>query len=415
LSSVAGLALAASARSAVVVQFAEPADYRVWISDAKGVVLTGPVLEKGTRVVLETGGDVSKGAWTLTAVNASGNAAVVPVPAGADPKVSIPAKGFGVISRVSVKVADVKGAPPEIAAVTLTDGKGKATTRVIGAADNGVATFDLVAPGDGSVRVQQGTRANAQTVTVRLPLDHPKPVLEVSAVVTLPDGMKTLPAGAAEPDGGDRRAAESAEEKPAPPPARDAGRTAGAIVGLFLLAAVGWLGFNYLRGRGVTAEEALAKAGIRIEPDTPDIETVPAAVEPPRDPNVCPFCGQTKDPVTGACACVVPAGSTATAPSPAASARAARLVALAGPKAGSAWPIGSAVSIGRDPSQDIAIIEDTALSRRHARIQAEEGIMVVVDQGSSNGTYVNGQKVMRHVLKSGDELVMGGSRFRFEV
>lgn len=414
-SSVAGLVIAASAHSAVVVHFAEPAEYRVWVADSKGAVVTGPALVKGDKAVLETGGSVPKGGWILTAFNAAGNAAVVPVPSGTEPKVTVAADGFRAIGRVSVKVVDGKGAIPDVAAVTLTDGKGKAATRVIGPADDGVAWFDMVAPGDGSVRVQQGTGSNAQTVTVRLPLDHPKPVLEVPAVVTLPDGMKTLPAGKAEPDAGGKGPADDAAKPPAPAATHDAGRTAGAIVGLFLLAALGWLGFNYLKGRGVTAEGALATAGIHLEPETAGIETVAEAAEPARDPNVCQFCGQRKDAVTGACACTLTAGAHASAPPSAAPVRTARLVALAGPRAGEVWPIAASVSIGRDPSQDIAIIEDTALSRRHAILQVEDGIIAVVDQGSSNGTFVNGQKVMRQALMSGDELVMGGSRFRFEV
>ncbi len=63
--------------------------------------------------------------------------------------------------------------------------------------------------------------------------------------------------------------------------------------------------------------------------------------------------------------------------------------------------------IGRDDDVDLTI-PSQAVSRRHARLLREAEGYVVEDLGSSNGTYVNGQKLSgRRVLKTGDQIRLG--------
>ena len=69
--------------------------------------------------------------------------------------------------------------------------------------------------------------------------------------------------------------------------------------------------------------------------------------------------------------------------------------------------------IGRDRSCDIPI-DNIAVSREHARITREHshinegpGDYFVEDMGSSNGTFVNGHKVDRKLLSTGDEITIG--------
>ena len=67
----------------------------------------------------------------------------------------------------------------------------------------------------------------------------------------------------------------------------------------------------------------------------------------------------------------------------------------------------SEIIIGRDPGVDLTI-SSPAISRRHARILREADGYVLEDLGSSNGTYVNEQKLTgRHTLKSGDQIRLG--------
>jgi len=71
------------------------------------------------------------------------------------------------------------------------------------------------------------------------------------------------------------------------------------------------------------------------------------------------------------------------------------------------------ITIGRDPDNDLPV-EDTKLSRRHCRIvRGVEGFLVE-DLGSSNGTYVNGERVDRHVLSPGDKVTLGFHELQVE-
>ncbi|WP_437330459.1 sigma 54-interacting transcriptional regulator [Sorangium sp. So ce381] len=67
---------------------------------------------------------------------------------------------------------------------------------------------------------------------------------------------------------------------------------------------------------------------------------------------------------------------------------------------------GVGVVIGRDPSADVAIPE-RSLSRRHARFTFQRGDVLIQDLGSTNGTFLSGQRVEHGVLKPGDEVVLG--------
>ncbi len=73
-------------------------------------------------------------------------------------------------------------------------------------------------------------------------------------------------------------------------------------------------------------------------------------------------------------------------------------------------------TLGRAIENDI-ILPDTYVSRVHARIGFENGIYVVEDLNSTNGTFLNGDDIRgkgKQPLKSGDELRFGATAFRFK-
>jgi diguanylate cyclase (GGDEF)-like protein len=70
------------------------------------------------------------------------------------------------------------------------------------------------------------------------------------------------------------------------------------------------------------------------------------------------------------------------------------------------------VTIGRDTENDIVLDRDS-VSRRHARLALANGQRVVVDLGSTNGTYVNDQQVQEHVLCTGDQIKIGNTILKF--
>ena len=87
------------------------------------------------------------------------------------------------------------------------------------------------------------------------------------------------------------------------------------------------------------------------------------------------------------------------------------LVVVRGPNAGSRFLLDrDRTSIGRHPDSDI-FLDDVTVSRRHAIVSHGPEGMQVEDNGSLNGTYVNGERVERRDLATGDELQIG----RFKV
>ncbi len=73
----------------------------------------------------------------------------------------------------------------------------------------------------------------------------------------------------------------------------------------------------------------------------------------------------------------------------------------------------SGQDLGRAPDAGI-VLADLGISRRHASIRREGGKWWVVDLGSSNGTYVNGGKILQPVqIESGDQIQLGPFGLRF--
>ncbi len=70
--------------------------------------------------------------------------------------------------------------------------------------------------------------------------------------------------------------------------------------------------------------------------------------------------------------------------------------------------------IGRDADSDL-VLDDSSVSRKHARILIRDGEFFLEDLGSSNGTHVDDVPVMFSALKSGDLVQMGKLAFWFDV
>ncbi len=79
------------------------------------------------------------------------------------------------------------------------------------------------------------------------------------------------------------------------------------------------------------------------------------------------------------------------------------------------------VTLGRHSSDDLCLSYDTSISRHHARIAKDDGCFSLEDvgregKGSTNGTYLNGTRIIgKTLLSSGDTFLIGNVWLRFKV
>ena len=94
-----------------------------------------------------------------------------------------------------------------------------------------------------------------------------------------------------------------------------------------------------------------------------------------------------------------------------------RLRIVAAPEPGEVGRVvevdGADAIIGRS-HDDAVVLDDSAVSRRHARLVLAADGLSVEDLGSINGTLVNGTRVQRAVLKKGDRLLVGETTLEVE-
>jgi S1-C subfamily serine protease len=86
-----------------------------------------------------------------------------------------------------------------------------------------------------------------------------------------------------------------------------------------------------------------------------------------------------------------------------------RLTILNGDRAGQKLGLGgSGIRIGRESTICEIVLENPKVSRLHAEVVSIDGKVLLIDRNSSNGTYVNDQKIDKRFLKDGDIIYFGG-------
>jgi pSer/pThr/pTyr-binding forkhead associated (FHA) protein len=87
-----------------------------------------------------------------------------------------------------------------------------------------------------------------------------------------------------------------------------------------------------------------------------------------------------------------------------------RLVMRSGPTPGKVFELNKEIAtIGREASADI-VIADPEVSRAHARLVSKPGGVIIEDLGSTNGTFVNKQRITApRAISAGDEITLGES------
>jgi hypothetical protein len=89
-----------------------------------------------------------------------------------------------------------------------------------------------------------------------------------------------------------------------------------------------------------------------------------------------------------------------------------QLEILEGAEAGAQIPVSDSLVIGRADEADLTLA-DAGVSRNHARVSGGAGGASIEDLGSSNGTFVNGERVEgSRALSDGDQIQLGGAILR---
>lgn len=89
------------------------------------------------------------------------------------------------------------------------------------------------------------------------------------------------------------------------------------------------------------------------------------------------------------------------------------LIVRGGPRTGQAFSLLEETNIGRDAQRNQISLDDLLMSRENSRIKLENGVFVIYDLASTNGTFVNGQKILKQPLKDHDEIKIGETSFAF--
>jgi hypothetical protein len=91
------------------------------------------------------------------------------------------------------------------------------------------------------------------------------------------------------------------------------------------------------------------------------------------------------------------------------------LVARGGARPGDQLKLrGGSSTIGRDGRRSQLVVDDSSVSGEHAKIRFENGVFVIYDLASTNGTYVNGRRVEKQRLMDNDMVRLGRQEFVFK-
>ncbi len=90
------------------------------------------------------------------------------------------------------------------------------------------------------------------------------------------------------------------------------------------------------------------------------------------------------------------------------------LRAVSGEALGRTYAVHGPLAVGRADDAGL-LLDGDGISRQHARLTPGDDGVTIEDLGSSNGTYLNGQRVTREIARQGDEIRFDTQRFRLVV
>lgn len=333
---------------------------------------------------------------------ASGNLAAKPIaqiPGGAW---AVAAADYRWIMRVHVRV-EHKGRPVQTASVRLRDGR-QDVTQLLDSSGHGQVSFYAVKPGPVQVAVTYTSEGKTmdplrQTFELSLKRTKTEPVL----VVGIADSVATTGEAAATEEGG----GPTGESAPPAGGVKGKGGSADAtnpfgnlasfLISLVIAAGLFWLLWQWIRKNPAVVQDRLERMGVQV-PRIPDADPSSATVQP------VVAAPPEKILLDDASPVAPPVGVLSGISSP-------RLVG----DGGDVFEIPEGESLVSRESGGLVIAGETTVSRRHATLVRAGSEVIVRDEGSTNGTYVNGVKLDgERTLAIGDTVQFGAARFRFE-
>lgn len=330
-------------------------------------------------------------------------------------------KDFDRAHKVQIKLTH-EGRPVAAAQIDVKHSKGE-NQALVTPSDDGTAT--LYGIGFGEIKVKVTTKSEGQvpdlptfSFTLERARDQAVPVFEVAVAPKVDTTTDTGSETAATTQSGGTEKGASATQSDQNPPAAEAPRGGsgdGNPFGRFLLLLIG-LGLGgaaiYFLPRLVQKNRAqvdgvLSKMGVQIptdpEPDTGPAPAVPAQPAAPVPQPQIILDQAAPAPVVAAAPLVQPS-AVATSPSLVSPSDGTRLDLVPGRHV-----------VSREPGSPLSLVGEMSVSRAHAELVFENGVCTVEDSGSTNGTYVNGQRISAITpLKAGDIVQFGTSAWRVE-
>jgi len=193
---------------------------------------------------------------------------------------------------------------------------------------------------------------------------------------------------------------------PAPAPGASPGYQIGqlitGVVAIAIVAAIGWWAWKHHRAK---IEDGLKALGVPGAAPDPNDNAGPDPTPPGQNRGQVQPIVLNPVPLDPAVSAPVQAPVAPAMPNPRLVTADGRVLLLSD----------QGVDVGRDDDWLSGVENQSSASRRHAHFGRVDGGFVVTDLGSTNGTYVNGQKINSPVtLSPGDTVHLGGVTLRYE-
>lgn len=316
---------------------------------------------------------------------------------------AVSAADFKYVGKVRIRV-EHKGDPVQTAVVELgkpADGR----SGIIDANAKGETEFFGVAFGQVDVTVRYRNEKGAeQDIKQSFQLEKERSSPIPTFVVSLNDTVPTISGAETTTATGSTPASQGGKAPTADPPKNDTTNPIGAFLAYLLAFALAailvWFGLQWMKKTQATVQAKLEQMGVEI-PTPNDGGAVPvAATQPP-------------PPVQK-----IDLGSDALPDAPIASATAVS-VAIGIPtliaSTGQRFELREGENVVSRESGEIVFAGDSTVSRRHAVVVRSGNTVTVRDEGSTNGTFVNGQRIASETtLLPHDQVQFGAVQLRFE-